>query len=709
MSLRQQLLAQLERFDDDAFAALANRGLLRRAYKDLDALALAVTEESAESIVVGVAEHCVRFDIGGPASAKCNCPAASVCQHILTASLWLKRTSTSVVDARSDTADSANTDPTPQRQSDDLHAALMRVSATDLVKHAGKAGYKWAWQFVQDLDAETGVTISNDRHVGISFAHPRITFRYMGGPLDSFIADVSLSKIEKYRVAAVMSYQRAHGAEIAAPETKRDNASLDFGKEHALPDAGDVSMRDSRARLRVSVIQLVTECVELGLSHLSQGIQERFSTLAVWAQGAEYHRLALQLRRVADHVEMLLERAGGADEHRLLDEITTTFGLVTALKVADGRGQVPTHLVGRARNTYEPVASLELLGLGAMPWRSGSGYVGLTMLFWSPKDKRFLSCTEARPESQRGFNPIARYKAAGSWGGLGAPAQATGRRILLTNAQLSALGRLSTAESTSATIQIVPDPREFAELLVPCSRWSDLQNARAIARRSLLAEPEPMREWFALRPSQFEKPRFDPTRQVAVWPLVDADDECIDAEIPYSDFAAAAIDRIERMSDSSPSDGTLVIARVRNISGRLIAEPLSLVRSDLQVTSNFVDALYFDSAAESGLVAEAVRKFRKLVAPHPKETSFTVQSSSVSAALSDLREWTLRRTERGNGAGAEDVVAQLNNLIGRLNLAGLSAFGKCVADAAIATELLRTNFLYLQYEHLNRGSSDDGP
>ncbi|MGC4242373.1 MAG: hypothetical protein QM686_09005 [Herbaspirillum sp.] len=34
--LKQQLLDQLARFDEDAFVALANRGLFRRALKDLE-------------------------------------------------------------------------------------------------------------------------------------------------------------------------------------------------------------------------------------------------------------------------------------------------------------------------------------------------------------------------------------------------------------------------------------------------------------------------------------------------------------------------------------------------------------------------------------------------------------------------------------------------------------------------------------------------
>ena len=91
MSLRTQLVAQLQRYDDDAFAALANRGLLRRAGKDLDTITPAIVEDSETTLIVAVGDLRVQFDAKGPAGAQCSCPAAGICQHILSAALWLQR------------------------------------------------------------------------------------------------------------------------------------------------------------------------------------------------------------------------------------------------------------------------------------------------------------------------------------------------------------------------------------------------------------------------------------------------------------------------------------------------------------------------------------------------------------------------------------------------------------------------------------------
>ena len=70
MTVRSELIAQLARFDEEAFVALANRGLLRRAQKDLDAQAEVRTEETVDAVVVLISQQCVTFDHRGPAHAR---------------------------------------------------------------------------------------------------------------------------------------------------------------------------------------------------------------------------------------------------------------------------------------------------------------------------------------------------------------------------------------------------------------------------------------------------------------------------------------------------------------------------------------------------------------------------------------------------------------------------------------------------------------
>lgn len=714
MSLLAGLREQLSRYDEEAFVALANRGLLRRAEKDLEAQAPQLVEASPEAVVVSAGGQQVRFDERGPAQAVCSCPSTGVCQHILSACLWLQRSAAS--DGAGDPVEEASSDRHPRSGTNDpaaeplevLHAALLAFTPAELSKHASLPGYRWARDFVLDLDAERGVNITGGNHIVISFTMPRMTFRFLGGGLESLLCDAQVSKPEKYRVAAVLSYQRVHGIEPMAVATrgKAKPAGLDLGRDHALAEAPDEARKESRARLRASTRQLVAECVELGLSHLSQNIQERYSTLAVWAQGAEYYRMALLLRRIADHVELLLERAGAADEHRLFDELTLVYALVAALESADQRGDAAAHLVGRARNRYEAMGAIELLGLGAMPWRAPSGYIGLTMMFWSPADKAFLSCTDARPELQRGFNPVARYRSPGPWMGLSSPEQATGNLLRLADAQVSAAGRLSTVERTSATVEAI-SPEDVLRQLQPCSNWQELHERVDRTRHSLLSELQPMQDWVALQPRRWGAARFDTARQTLVWPLYDADGEMLSAEIVYSEYSQPAIARIEALDPHRVRAGAVVIARLRRGDAGLVAEPLSLIGADARSGVAPVDSLYFDPVPTESLAGKVLGQIKKKTTRSAQGAHARPSETDTPRALRELRAWSMRQAERGIGTGSEGLVqCELIAHAQRVRDAGFIGFPSTLSGQPPVHALLRMHYVQMQYARLLGSESE---
>ena len=73
------LTALLRTLDDDAYASLANKGLLRRARKDLEGgLAVEVGEVDGSWLNVRVGECRVRFSSAGPSQATCSCPGSAL-------------------------------------------------------------------------------------------------------------------------------------------------------------------------------------------------------------------------------------------------------------------------------------------------------------------------------------------------------------------------------------------------------------------------------------------------------------------------------------------------------------------------------------------------------------------------------------------------------------------------------------------------------
>ena len=665
--LLAELRAQLVRYDDEALAALANRGLLRRARKDLQSCA-AVVEAGAEQVAVSIGERRVSFDARGPAHASCTCRASAVCQHILAACLFLKE----------------GAGDAPVAYPEALHREMMTFGAKELQAWAGKAALRWATQFVADR-AEVGApAISREPHITIEFRHPRLSFRYMGGGLDSVVTDYSGREPKKHVVAAVLAYQRAHGAELPQPETERpQSGGLDLGKDHALPEGGSVALATLRREVLSAAEKLLGECVDIGLSHLSEAIHQRLTTISVSAQGAELFRLGLALRRLADHTDWLLERQGGADEAQMLTELARTYALVQAVRAAESAGRLPRLLVGEARSRYDALPRLQLIGLASWPWRARSGYHGLTSLFWAPQEKSWFTFTDARPVAQPGFDPVARYKGPGPWPGASSPGQLHGKRFVLQNAEANPAGRLSSTQKSLAGELAEADP---ALLNMPAvTDWSRINELARNATGRGLAPPDPRAAYLVLAPSGTRRATFDPTAQRLHWPLFDGAEKDLILELDFSELNASAVACIEALPAQSNASDLRVVAAVRPVGGRLRLEPLSLLRVDKALS---VTALHFD-AAKSSPIAAAWHKLAQLMGSGKPIAEPAV--ANLPAVLVDLRAALRSAAERGMRAGAA-VDDAIQGSITRCAGAGLSVFKQIAGCATGAERLLRLSY-----------------
>lgn len=649
----EELRTLLGRWDDDAWIALASKGLLRRARKDLATLEPTAREEG-DRVAVDLGGHVVRFGAEGPATASCTCASAAVCHHVVAAGLWLAA------------GPQEDDGPAP-----DPHDELMSLDAAALRAYAGLAAYRWAFQVVADLDEEA-VAVERAAQVRIAIPSPRVTFRYAGGGLAALLPDVRLTQVEKYRVAAVLAYQRAFGRAPDPPPGRARSGT-----------PADSERAELRRRLRSAVTGLLLDTARVGASHLSAAFHERYETVAVWAQGAEYHRLARLLRGLADQVELLLERNARADEHALLDGCATALALTTALERSAGAGAEPPRLVGRARTTYDQAPTLELIGLGGMPWRSGTGYHGLTCLFWWPAEQRFLSWTDARPVGVPGFEPRHRWSQDGPWEGLASPSETPGRSVRLRNARMTPAGRISGTESTLAAVGAAS--AELLAGLPVITSWSDLA-ASGSAARSLIDEPDPLADWTLLAPRSWGPPAYDAARQTLVVPLRDDEDAVLLLELRWSALAAPAVRRLESLASSELPPGARLVARLARRRGVRVGEPLSLVLDDGRV-----EALHFgadDGADSAASDAGDGREGEEDGALEP----------DLPAPLRDLRAWTLRQLERGTGSvQPSSLLEQLDARHRLLRDVGLSVFPAVGADGRDPAEaLLRSHYLACQ-------------
>ncbi|NER84461.1 MAG: hypothetical protein F6K42_34025, partial [Leptolyngbya sp. SIO1D8] len=378
---RPQLLA----LDDEALAIAASKGLVRRAQKELQKGVVPQLQHSAESLVWDVDGFTVTLPPAGFLEAHCTCPAANVCRHLLVAYLWGR--SQLLIHSQSTTPAAAA--PPPQ---------LPAYALADLVKWAGKPTVREALAF---LNREPYEIEAAEAIIG-RFPQANVTCRYFPATgLTGMLCSCKAHHVCLHQVATVLAGLRSQGIVLAFPESPSTPNANEASRASKTSEA-------TATRVITHTQTLLKRTVAVGLLHLSSTSHEQFVTLSVSAQGAKLPRLALALRSIAADIDLSLKRDAAADTERLFGQMAHTFALCEALQQT--APSYPVHLVGQAKRHYDNMGRLKLIGMGAYPWQTQSGYSGLTVLFWDAVAQAFTegneqTCTTRYIDSYLPENP----------------------------------------------------------------------------------------------------------------------------------------------------------------------------------------------------------------------------------------------------------------------------------------------------------------
>src|SRR6185503_8942058 len=157
-----------------------------------------------------------------------------------------------------------------------------------------------------------------------------------------------------------------------------------------------------------------------------------------------------------------------------------------------------------------------------------------------------------------------------------------------------------------------------------------------------------MDDWVFLRPARFDRATFDEARQTLCWPLIDADEQCLVAELAFDAHTSHAIRRIESHPIGANAGGTIVVARMRGGTDPSVVEPLSFVLSGKvgSAVRRAIDALHFDEGRTSVASRFFDRLTRGFAAPSADQVE-PVAASRSPAALKSLRYELRRWAEKG--------------------------------------------------------------
>ena len=541
--VRLRRLAQL--LDDDALIALANRGLVRRARKDL-------RKEAPE--LEGVDEDRVRLQVQGnevlltepPASSTCSCLAEGICRHILVGWMHLA----SLAEVYPEGVGGVDSVSEPEAEQASPLPELLAINDEALRRWAGTALLRRA---LRELGRGLRVQLEEGPPLVIRIADWNETVRWLpGAGLAGMLCGCHASEPCVHRVAAVL------GAQVLA-------GCRELAIDDPLLRASEGAPR-TRSELLEELGAVLAELVRLGLTRVSSATVGRLRTLATSAHGVDLPRLERVVQSLAREVELQLERHGQASSEALLLQAARAEALRRALE------HPSPGIVGRHRGRYGRVGELFLIGMGARSFHTRSGYRGLTCYFWDTRAEGWATWSEARPATGGDFDPIVRYAQSGPWQGCTSPRQAATSTIRLAGAWRSTTGRLSGRES----VRMVRVGASRPEQVPAIGDWRQVAERVRQLFAGGLSERNELGGVVHLQPAGLLGAAIDPIEQCWRAVALDANDRQLQLVLRYEEQRTAAVNEL---AQSSLEDLSSVLGLIRLRSGRIEVEPVSLVRN----------------------------------------------------------------------------------------------------------------------------------
>ncbi|MBK8755760.1 MAG: hypothetical protein IPM08_01180 [Actinomycetales bacterium] len=365
-------LSGLAGFDDDALAAFANPGLVRRAIKLVTDGAVTLGDMGDEWVEVACDGLSVRLAPGGPKALRCPCPVAGVCVHVVASCLWAR----SAVDILSDSADAdpAGVPATAGTEPSDVLSEVLAWTPESVNRAAGMAAIRRVAR--EPLDGPNTVEAKGSQLTLSWPGSPRVLAIAGVGP-EGMVVEGSHSDVAEraWRLAAVVRLFAAHGRAWSWPDGLAARDGLQPAQLHAASE----------------VAAVVERLTADGLARAAVGAADRLSRAGTRAKLEDLPLLARLTIAAASEVRALLARDDDTHESAAFSALAQAWALGTAI----ASDNTPATLMGGSSGQDE-AGVRRLIPLAARWWQATSGARGLTLHAWDPDAGRLEQATTGR-------------------------------------------------------------------------------------------------------------------------------------------------------------------------------------------------------------------------------------------------------------------------------------------------------------------------
>ncbi|MEU4638668.1 hypothetical protein AB0F90_30055 [Micromonospora chalcea] len=563
----------------DVLAALSNRGLVKRATKEVDGGERPALTEDADGAVRAAYPDGVTVTLpvgGGLAAGICSCPAPGVCRHLLTVVLTYQRT---------------HADAPAREAAPDGEAALDGEAAPDTDAapgrdDAGSGGEPWRWSPGDVTDEELAAAIGAP---ALAAAKRRLRRGYTAVVHRPDAAD-PVPRVElptgtvRFLVPRQIGYARGDADDGGESIALAVWACRAADREH--PDRPEAQIRvggpatvTEHAALDAAVA-LAADVLLTGAAHLGSGVDGRLAAARRDLDAAGLRWPLLAVEDLAGQLEAYAARGARYRPETLADLLAELPARRRA--VVNAGATPPERVLGTHEPAETPLRRVRLTGLGARV-RSSGGEVGVDVVLAHPAAVSVLVLRRAYPIT--GDDPPTGRELAGrriTGATLGALA---GGNVVSESAVRSAAHQLRFAAGRLARTTVTPGAGD----------WSGLPPGL------LARDPDALAAELAGRPPRLLRPRTaaESVRVLALGEVraigYAAGEQRLHATVTGADGGTAtvtathhaaapgALDALAAALDGTHGPPRYVSGTVRRGADGLVVEPLAVVADTVVV------------------------------------------------------------------------------------------------------------------------------
>ncbi|WDQ01627.1 hypothetical protein PVK74_07520 [Micromonospora chalcea] len=564
----------------DVLAALSNRGLVKRATREVDAGERPVLTEDADGAVRAAYPDGVTVTLpvgGGLAAGICSCPAPGVCRHLLTVVLTYQRT---------------HADAPAREAAPDGEAALDGEAAPDTGaapgrEDAGSGGEPWRWSPGDVTDEELAAAINAP---ALAAAKRRLRRGYTAVVHRPDAADpVPRVELPTGTVRFLVPHQIGYARGDAADDGGESIALAVWAcraadREH--PDRPEAQVRVGGPATVTdhpaldAAVALAADVLLTGAAHLGSGVDARLAAARRDLDAAGLRWPLLAVEDLAGQLEAYAARGARYRPETLADLLAELPARRRA--VVNAGATPPERVLGTHEPAETPLRRVRLTGLGARV-RSSGGEVGVDVVLAHPAAVSVLVLRRAYPVT--GDDPPTGRELAGrriTGATLGALA---GGNVVSESAVRSAAHQLRFAAGRLARTTVTPGAGD----------WSGLPPGL------LARDPDALAAELAGRPPRLLRPRTaaESVRVLALGEVraigYAAGEQRLHATVTGVDGGTAtvtathhaaapgALDALAAAMDGTHGPPRYVSGTVRRGADGLVVEPLAVVADTVVV------------------------------------------------------------------------------------------------------------------------------